>query len=138
MLALLRASRQCLALLWAMALTFALAPVITAAYGALFVHDHAHADREHVHHSHGHHHHGHHHHDHDGHHHDDDATDDGADDAGQNRLHVHYEASCPSVLMPVLMANLVQHLPDRLTIPVVEARQGAPPERLLRPPILLL
>lgn len=154
MLALLkRASRRCIALVWAMMLVFALAPVVSVAYGApagvlsgFLLHSHEDGDVDHVHHGHNHHHHGHHHHhdrdghhhDDDGHHHHDDATDGGPNDGGQDPLHVHYDASCPSVLTPIPTADALYRLAERVTFPPVNARQGAPPGRLLRPPILPL
>jgi hypothetical protein len=143
-----RASRRCIALVWAMMLVFALAPVVSVAYGApagvisgFVLHSHEGGDADHIHHGHHHHHHhGHHHdldgHDHDGHHHDDDATDDGPQDGGQGPLHVHYDASCPTVLTSVPTAEALYRLAERITLPHVEAKQGAPPGRLLRPPIL--
>ena len=140
-----RASRRCIALVWAMMLVFALAPVVSVAYGApagvisgFLLHSHEDGDADHVHHGHGHHHHDHAGHDHDGHHHDDDATDDGPQDGGQGPLHVHYDASCPSVLTPVPTADALYRVAERVTLPPVDAKQGAPPGRLLRPPILTL
>jgi hypothetical protein len=136
-----RASRRCIALVWAMMLVFALAPVVSVAYGApagvssgFLLHVH------HGHHHHGHHHdydHDGHHHDHDGHHHDD-ATDDGSNDAGQGSLHVHYGASCPSVPASVPTVDMLRRVAERVTPPPVDAMQGAPPGLLLRPPILTL
>src|SRR5262245_59270800 len=76
-----RASRRGIALIWAVVVVFALAPVISVAYGGpagvlshYTMHAHADGDHDHVHYGpDGHHHpHGHHHHDHDGHHHDHD------------------------------------------------------------------
>ena len=131
-----RASRRCVALIWAMAFVFAVAPVVSMAFASpvgafsrFLVHAHEH-DEDHVHQGY-HHHHGHHHHD--------DATDDGQhDDQGQHRLHIHYDACCPSVLMPAQGVSTLQHrVADRITILPVEPMQGAPPDRLLRPPIPL-
>jgi hypothetical protein len=140
-----RASRRCGALVWVMAVVFAAAPVISTAHGApvgtfsrplIHAHAHAHGDEGHIHRGHGRHHYGHHHHhDHDGHHHHDDAADDGTDDPAQDRLHVHYDASCPSVAIAAPMASLLHRVADRVVIAPVEAKQGAPPDRLLRPPI---
>ena len=142
-----RASRRYVALVWAMAVVFALAPGISVAlavpagaFSRLLVHAHAHGDDDHMHHGHHHyhghhHHHGHHQHDHDGQHHHDDATDDGTGDHGQQRLHVHHDASCPSVLMPEPIASLLHRIADPVTILSVDAKQGAPPGRLLRSPI---
>jgi hypothetical protein len=142
-----RASRHCIALVWAMMLAFALAPVVSAAYGApagvfssFFLHFHKDSDAGHVHDGHDHHHYDQagHEHDHDGHHHHDKATHDGPDDGGQGLLHVHYDASCPSVLTPVPTADAPYRPAERVAMPPVDTKQGAPPGRLLRPPILTL
>ena len=125
-----RASRGWVALIWAMAAVFALAPALSMAYAApagafsrFLVHSHAHGDEDHAHHGHHHHH--------------DDPDDDGQnDDQGQPRLHVHYDACCPSVLIPSQMLSTLAHrLADRVSILPVEPMQGAPPGHLLRPPI---
>jgi hypothetical protein len=144
-----RASRRCIALVWAMMLVFALAPVVSVAYGApagvfsgFLLHSHEDGDVDHVHHGHDHHSHHRdhdgHYHDHDGHHHHDDATDDGPKDGGQAPPHVHYDASCPSVLTSIPTAAALYRVAERVTLPPVDAKQGAPPGRLLRPPILTL
>ena len=58
-------------------------------------------------------------------------------DQGQQRLHVHYDACCPSVVVPTQSGSALPHrLSDRIAILRVEPMQGAPPGRLLRPPIL--
>lgn len=145
-----RASRRCIALVWAMVLVLALAPVISVANGApagvfshFMMHAHAYGDHDHVHHGddgdhrHGHHCHDGHCHD-DGDHHHDDMTDDGPDDSGQGPLHVHYDACCPTMLMPLPTAVVGYRVAYRVVLPLVSARQGAPPGRLLRPPILSL
>lgn len=130
-------SRRGTALVWAMAVVFALAPVIGVACGApagvfsrFVLHAHADGDHGHVHHGDDdHHHHGHHH---------DDATDGGTGDPGHGPVHVHYDACCPSLLMSVPTAGVLYRVGHRVTIPPAEAKQGAPPGRLLRPPILSL
>jgi hypothetical protein len=145
------ASRRYVAPVWAMMLVFVLAPALGAAHGAppgVFSHflvhahapgDHGHAPGGHGHHHHGdEHHHGHHHHHDDGHHHHDDAMDDGQSDSGQGPLHAHYDASCPSALMPLPTASVLYRVAHRVGLPPVDAKQGAPPGRLLRPPILSL
>ena len=136
-----RAGRSCVALIWAMAALFALAPAVSMAFAApvgafsrVLLHVHGH---------------------------DEQAmcimdititqistrrssprrrrTDDGPDhdDQGQHRLHVHHDACCPSVLMPSqsgeTRADIALAGPDHH--PPVEPMQGAPPDRLLRPPI---
>lgn len=142
-----RASRRGIALVWAMAVLFALAPVIGAAHGApagvpshVLVHAHAYGDDNHVHDGdEGGHHHGYHCHDghcHDVHH--DDMTDDDPDDPGRGPLHVHCNACCPAMLTSLPAVVVGYYLAYRVTLSVVEARQGALPDRLLRPPILTL
>jgi hypothetical protein len=124
---------------------FAIAPAVSMALAApvgafsrFLIHAHEHGDEDHVHHGH-HHHHAAHHEEHDGHHHNDGAIDDGQhDDQGQHRLHVHYDASCPSVLVPILTADtLEQRSSGWMSLLPVAPMQGAPPDRLLRPPIPL-
>lgn len=144
-----RANRRCAAPIWAMALVFALAPVISIAFAVpagafsrFLIHSHADGDDDHVHHGHHHLHHGHDHyhdgdHDHDSEHHQDDAVNNGSSDQGQHRLHVHYDASCPSVLVPEPIGSILHRVVDRVGVPPIEAKQGAPPGRLLRPPIPL-
>ncbi len=139
-----RAGRGCVALVWAVAAVFALAPTVSMAFAApigefsrFLVHAHEHGDEDHTHH--GHHHHGHHHDDQVGHHHHDGPDDDGQNsDQGQPRLHVHYDACCPSVLIPVQTPSThVLRGAGRISILRVEPMQGAPPDCLLRPPIPL-
>jgi hypothetical protein len=134
-----RASRLCAALSWAVALLFALAPSVAMAYAApagafsaIFVHAHEHGDEDHDHHEH---HHGHVHAGGEDHHYH--PADDGRQgDPGQPCLHVHFDVCCPSVLVPVQTAAPLQHrVADRLALPRVEPLEGAPPDRLLRPPI---
>ena len=138
-----RASRRRVALIWAVALVFALAPAVSmacaspvGAFSRLLAHAHANDVDGHVHHGH-HHHHGHGHDQHDGHHDHDAAIYDGQpDDQGQQRLHVHYDACCPSAMVPTHGVSRLQHrVADRIAILRVEPMQGAPPDRLLRPPI---
>ncbi len=145
-----RTGRRAIVLIWATTLMFAVAPALAMAYAApggafsrLFVHVHAHGDEDHVHHV-DHVHDGHHHHHHHGHvhageedHHHHDATDDGRpDDPGQPRLHVHFDACCPSVLVPVqVYAPCNERVAGRVSVPRAEPLQGAPPGLLLRPPI---
>ena len=137
-----RAGRSRIALIWAMAAVFALAPALSMAYAApvgafsrSLVHAHADGDEYHVHDGH-HHHHGH---DHDGqvgHQHDGPGDDGQNDDLGQPRLHVHYDACCPSVLIPAQTPRSLElRTADRIAILPVEPMQGAPPGCLLRPPI---
>jgi hypothetical protein len=135
-----KASRACRALVWALVALFALAPAISmasaapaGAFSRLFLHVHEHADDGHVHH-------GHHHRDHADHHHDDggQTRHDGASGSGQSHLHIHHEACCPSMDIPVAVPGTAQYrLAGRLAIPPVEPMHGAPPGRLLRPPISL-
>jgi hypothetical protein len=65
-------------------------------------------------------------------------TDDGPDDPGHGPMHVHYDACCPSLPAPVPTLVAVYRVAHRVVLPLVDARQGAPPGRLLRPPILSL
>jgi hypothetical protein len=133
-----RASRRSIALIWALALVFAFAPALSMAFAApvgafsrVFLHAHEYGDEDHVHHGHHHHHDEHH-----GHHHHDDAMDDGQNDQGSHHLHVHWDASCPSVLVPVLTLGTLQNrVADRFTVPPAEPMLGASPDRILRPPI---
>jgi hypothetical protein len=139
-----RASRRSIALIWAMAALFALAPGMSmalahpvGAFSRSFMHVHAGDEPGHMHHGHYHHHHlGNDHHDGADHHHHD-GTDNGFDqDNGNQRLHVHHDASCPSLVMPTVYGDALEHHPsDRIAILKVEPMQGAPPDRLFRPPI---
>jgi hypothetical protein len=141
-----RASRRDIALVWAMMLVFVLAPVIGVAHGApacvpmhFLMHAHADGDVDHVHYGDDDHHHRHQTgHDHDGDHHHDDMADDGPDGTGQGPLHVHYDACCATMLMPLPAIVIGYRVAHRVVLPPVHARQGAPPGRLLRPPILTL
>ncbi|KAB2916713.1 MAG: hypothetical protein F9K29_10740 [Hyphomicrobiaceae bacterium] len=137
-----RASRSCIAFIWAMAVVFAVAPAVSMAYaspvGAFSrpaVHAHEHGDDDHVHHS-IHLHLAYVHPDDADHRHHKSSGDEPQDDEGQPGLHVHHEACCPSVLVPVVTASTVHiRVTDRVTLPRVEPLQGAPRNRLLRPPI---
>jgi hypothetical protein len=143
-----KASARTVALIWAMVGLFALAPALSMAFatpvGAFsrsLVHSHADDEPGHNHHGH-HHHHSSHHHDHGdddhgdaGHHHEDDGNRGGSADPGQHGTHVHFEACCPSILLPVQDATARHRPSDRMVILPVEPMQGAPPDRLLRPPI---
>ena len=40
--------------------------------------------------------------------------------------------------MPIPTADVLRRVAERVTLPPVDAKQGAPPGRLLRPPILTL
>jgi hypothetical protein len=135
------ASRACRALVWALVVLFALAPAVgmasaapAGAFSRAFLHIHEHADEGHVHHGHHHEHGDRHYGDGDHSHHDGAA----GDDPAQSRLHVHHEACCPSMDIPVAAPEAAQYrLAGRLAISPVEPMQGAPPGRLLRPPISL-
>jgi hypothetical protein len=138
-----RTGRRAVAVIWAMALVFAVAPALAmanavpaGAFSRFLVHAHAHGDEDHVHHGHHHHHHGHAH-DEDADHHHHDAVGDGPDDdSGQPRLHVHFDVCCPSVLVSVQASvPCSDRVAGRVTVPRVEPLQGAPPGLLLRPPI---
>jgi hypothetical protein len=53
-------------------------------------------------------------------------------------MHVHFDACCPSLVLPAQDVAPLQHRSsDRLAILPVEPMQGAPPDDFLRPPILL-
>lgn len=138
-----RGSRRFVALIWATVLVFGLAPAASAAFSApvgafsrFVVHAHEHGDEGRLHCGH-HHHHGHLHGEHGSQYHDDGVIDGGqVDDQGQHHLHVHYDACCPSVLISVVAASMLERrVADRVTIAPAEQGQGAPPDRLLRPPI---
>jgi hypothetical protein len=58
-------------------------------------------------------------------------------DLSQPQPHVHYEAGSPSVVLPEFNGTIVRHrVRDRVAIRRAPPMQGAPPDRLLRPPIL--
>jgi ABC-type Zn2+ transport system substrate-binding protein/surface adhesin len=122
---------------------FALAPALSMALAApvgAFSRSlvHTHADDEPGHDHHGHHHHHSHQHDHGDHDHGDAGNGGDLGDPGQHRMHVHFDACCPSLVLPAQDATPVQRRPsDRLAILPVEPMQGAPPDDLLRPPIPL-
>jgi hypothetical protein len=141
-----RASRSSANLVWLMAFVFAMAPGASKAmvtpiglFTGFVVHAHAHGQHSHAHH-------GHHHHDHahaghvgDEHQHDGNAVDDGAPpDQGQQRMHVHYDVSCPSVAIPLLNSGTIAYrVSEAFTPRAAQRMQGAPPDDLLRPPIVL-
>jgi hypothetical protein len=139
-----RVSRRHIALVWAMIVVFAVAPLLSlaaavpaGAFSRLLVHSHDGAELGHVYHGHLHHH-GHEHDDGDHHHHADHGMGDVDEhDQSQPQPHVHYEAGCPSVVLPELDGAVVRHrLRDRVAIRRALPMQGAPPDRMLRPPIL--
>jgi hypothetical protein len=137
-----RANRRSIAFVWAMAVIFAIAPALSmalaspvGAFSRSFIHVHADDEPGHVHH--GHHHHQHHDHDDSDHHHHGGTNDGPNPDQGQQRLHVHYDACCPSIVIPSQSGSALPHpLSGRIAILRVEPMQGAPPGQLLRPPIL--
>ena len=133
------------AAIWAMAFAFAFAPTLSfafstpaGAYTHVLVHAHDHDHAGHTHHG-------------DGdpwHHHSDGSADERnhgdtgsseqPDDQVPNSLHVHHDASCPSLLLPdVAAAKLVYRLVHRLGAARNEFGPGTPPDCLLRPPISL-
>jgi hypothetical protein len=129
-------------LLWTLALMFAVAPALSmssaAAAGSftrMIVHSHDHGDAPHSHHHH--HHHGDHDHtgsgmiDHVG------TKHDGQSDrGGHDRTHVHHDASCPSIIIPVPVSlTLDQRQGAPVDPPPTKALRGSSPGRLLRPPI---
>jgi hypothetical protein len=132
------ASAKVVAFVWAMTVVFALCPVLSSAilvpvgvFAQGLVHSHEHGDEHHTHYGH------HHHHQHDvvDQHHDDDV-DSEPDREGLLVAHVHVDAGCPCLDLPVLPTGLVNDRAwSRMEPPPVEAMQGAPPDRLLRPPI---
>ena len=129
-----RASRRYGALIWAMALVFAVAPAISVAFAApagafshVFIHAHDHDEDGHSHDVH--HHHG------DHQHHHGDATDNHDDDQGPHRLHLHYDACSPSMLILLMNAGAQHGLSARFEDQPNVAMRGTAPDRLLRPPI---
>lgn len=137
-----QAGKRRAVLLWALALIFAVAPALSMSFAAPAgsfarptVHSHDHGDEPHSHHHH-------HHHDHD--HADGGMIDDlGAGHDGQSghgdhdRAHVHYDASCPSIIVPAPVSlTLDERLSATVDPPPTKALHGAPPSRLLRPPIV--
>lgn len=127
-------------LLWTLALMFAVAPALSlnfavsaGPFARTIVHSHDHGDEPHSHH--------HHHHDHD--HADRGTIDDlGVVQDGQSghgdhsRVHVHHDASCPSIIVPVPV-TLALDLPLSASVdqPPTRVLHGSSPSRLLRPPI---
>ena len=69
------------------------------------------------------------------HHHEDDGNSGDSADPGQHRMHVHFDACCPSIVLPAQDAPAQRRPSDRMAILPVEPMQGAPPDHLLRPPI---
>jgi hypothetical protein len=124
-----------------MVLAFAFAPAVCMAsaissgvFTRFLVHAHDHDEPGHAHHGHPDHY-GHNHGGSSYHHHDDDGGDEPGN-PGQHRLHVHFDICCPSVLIPVVSAPGVElRLLDRLGVVPVRPIEGAPRDRLLRPPI---
>jgi len=129
-------------LTWALVLMFAVAPALssgfataTGAFAQTMVHSHDHGDEPHSHHHH-------HHHDHDradgvmiG---DLDVPQDGQPGHGDHgRLHVHYDAACPSIIVPAPVSlALDRELAATVDPPTTKALRGSSPGRLLRPPIV--
>jgi len=145
MLARLRNASRCGAdLIWVLVFIFAAAPGISKAlvtpvgvFSGVVIHAHAHDDHGHVHHAHHSHHRG-------GpagglHQHNDQAADEGqGTDQGKHRLHVHYDACCPSLVVPILNTVALEHrLTDGFIAQPVQPMQGGSPDNLLRPPIVL-
>jgi hypothetical protein len=136
-----RVSRRNIAFVWAMIAVFALAPALSlaaavpaGAFSRLLVHSHDGAElgqiylgdhHQHVH-EHG-----------DGHHHDHGAGDVDEHDQSQPQSHIHYEAGCPSIVVPDVVGTVMRHhLRHRVAIRLASPMRGAPPDQLLRPPIL--
>ena len=125
---------------WALVLMFAVAPALSSAFAApagsfaqTIIHSHAHGDEPHSHH----------------HHHDHERADSGiAGDLGlaqdsqsghsdHDRVHVHYDASCPSIMVPTPVSlELDQELGAAVEPRPTRALRGSSPSRLLRPPIV--
>lgn len=136
-----QAGRRRGALVWTLALLFALAPALSmgfatpaAAFARTIVHAHDHGGEPHSHHNHDHH-------DHD----DADHADLGTlgaspNDSGHGEhdsVHVHQDACCPSVIVPVPVSLVLdQHLSVAVDPPPTKALHGSSPSRLLRPPIV--
>lgn len=135
-----QAGRRRAVLQWTLALVFAVAPALSlglAAPSGSFVqavvhsHDHGNAPHSHHHHSREH-----------------QRADAGAndgivvDEGGQpghsdgNRVHVHYDACCPSIIVPAPVAlTFEERLSAAVVSPPVKMLRGSSPRRLLRPPI---
>lgn len=107
----------------------------SGAFGSVLFHSHADGDHDHSHH--GHHGHSHHHDGDAGDHHQ--ANEDGVLDdqgGGAPRVHVHFEAACPSIVMPDNAGSLLEaRFAGVIAIPMADTLDGEPPGRLLRPPI---
>jgi hypothetical protein len=133
-----QAGRRRAVLAWTLALVFAVAPALSIAFAApaasftnAVVHSHHHGDAPHSHHHL---------------HHDQDRADGGMVDTldtkhdgqgGHDRAHVHHDASCPSIVVPApVLLTLDQQLSTPVDPPPTKALHGAPPSRLLRPPIV--
>jgi hypothetical protein len=136
-------SRRNIAIVWTMLAVFALAPALSlaaavpaGAFSRVLVHSHDGAELGHLYN--GHHHHDHEHDDGDHHQHSDHGMGDvDKHDPSQPQPHVHYDAGCPSVVIPVQYGAPVRHrFRDRVAIQRVPPLLGAPPGRLLRPPII--
>lgn len=126
-------------LLWATALIFAVGPALSmgtatpvGTFAGIVVHADDHGQAPHSHHDP--------HHAHDG---TETVLSLGTvDDAqpnhhGQGRLHAHYDACCPSILVPVPTEVDVQHrVGQAINAPTAQPLYGASLDRLLRPPIL--
>lgn len=135
-----QAGRPRAVLLWTLALIFAVAPVFSVGFAVpsgsfvqTVIHSHDHGDVPHSHHRRSHEH--------------QDAsagTINGVavDDCAQsgrgadNRLHVHYDASCPSLILPAPVDMLFEErLGAAVDPPPMKIPRGTSPRRLLRPPI---
>lgn len=58
------------------------------------------------------------------------------EDGDQPRLHMHFEACSPSVVLPVLNTGTLQQCVSQgIAVPPMATLRGAAPDRLLRPPI---
>ena len=66
------------------------------------------------------------------------AAHDGQSGHGDHdRLHVHYDACCPSIIVPAPVSLVLdQGLGATVDPPPTRALHGASPSRLLRPPIV--
>jgi len=129
-------------LLWALALMFAVAPFLSMSFAAPegsfarpTVHSHDHGDEPHSHH---HHHYGDHEHADGGMIDDFDVGHDGQSGHGDHdRVHVHHDASCPSIIVPVpVTLALDQRLGAAVDPRPTKTLHGSSPSRLLRPPIV--
>lgn len=130
------------ALVWLIAVTFAVAPAVSMAlaapsglYSRYLVHIHANDDAGHVHLDQGH--------DHGdefvGHGSDEEREVAGHDDGASpehSRLHVHYDVGTPSILLPVLLVHgLGSPVTARIAPMADQELRSVLRDRLLRPPI---